>query len=601
VATEANGSGEAQSALETSAPSTSVWTRIKDHKIAQWTLAYGAAAYALLDGTKIASDAFDWPHQVLRIVMVLLVLGVPVVVTLAWYHGHKALRRVSGPELSILIALLVVAAGVLWWASRHERSSPPAASDMPRHAPSQAKVFTPPPHSIAVLPFVNMSGDKEQEYFSEGLTEEVLNSLARLNELQVAARTSSFSFQGEHPDITTVAHRLNVGAVLEGSVRRSGHTVRVTTQLVNGITGFHLWSETYDRDLKDVLKLQSEIANAVADALQVTLLGDVAAKIELGGTRNPAAFDAYLRASKALLSMHDQATDMPPALAAYTEAIQLDPNYALALAARSYALANYAAEVATGTGVREGFEKAEADAHRALAVAPELAEAHQALAYIFEIGTQDFKRASEEYERAVALAPGNAQILGDSGLFAAYMGHFEPAISALRRAVVLDPLDQYRWSQLGWGLYVGRRYHEATSAYAAAINLSPDSKWLYGQRGFVFIGLGDFESARASCETHRDDPYSRECLAVVYEKLGRHSDAKAELTKMQAALGDAWALEYAKIYAQWGDNAKALEWLETALRLRDTGLPGLKVHPLLDPLRKEPRFKAVQRALKFPD
>jgi TolB-like protein len=149
-----------------------------------------------------------------------------------------------------------------------------------------------------VLPFVNMSGDKDQEYFSEGLTEELLNSLSRINELQVAARTSSFSFQGEHPDIATVAHKLNVAAVLEGSVRRSDHTIRITAQLINAVTGFHLWSQTYDRDLGDVLKLQTEIATAVAEALKVTLLGDVSARIELGGTRNPAAFDAYLRGLK---------------------------------------------------------------------------------------------------------------------------------------------------------------------------------------------------------------------------------------------------------------------------------------------------------------
>jgi TolB-like protein len=143
-----------------------------------------------------------------------------------------------------------------------------------------------------------MSADKEQEYFSDGLTEEILNALARINELQVAARTSSFSFQGEHPDIATVARKLNVGAVLEGSVRRSSHTVRITAQLINAVTGFHLWSETYDRDLSDVLKLQTEIATAVATALKITLLSDVAARIEVGGTRNPNALDAYLRGAR---------------------------------------------------------------------------------------------------------------------------------------------------------------------------------------------------------------------------------------------------------------------------------------------------------------
>lgn len=165
--------------------------------------------------------------------------------------------------------------------------------------PVTAAIFAPPPHSIAVLPFSNLSGDSAQEYFSEGLTEEVLNSLAQITRLQIAGRTSSFYFNGKDVDLGTIARKLNVADVLEGSVRRSAGTIRVTAQLTNTVTGYEVWSKTYDRNAGDVLKLQTEIATAVADALQVTLLGDVAARIELGGTRNPAAFDTYLRASRA--------------------------------------------------------------------------------------------------------------------------------------------------------------------------------------------------------------------------------------------------------------------------------------------------------------
>jgi TolB-like protein len=240
-------------------------------------------------------------------------------------------------------------------------------------APSTA-AFNPPPHSIAVLPFVNMSGDKEQEYFSEGLTEELLNSLSRINALQVAARTSSFSFQGEHPDIATVAHKLNVAAVLEGSVRRSAHTVRITTQLVNGVTGFHVWSQTYDRDLGDILQLQSDIATAVASALKVTLLGDEESKIELGGTRNPAAFDAYLRATKTYWAHFSNLKDTEPAIAGYTEAIRLDPDYALAYSGRSIANAHAVAGATTTSTIRAGLDKAEADARKAIALAPDMSE-----------------------------------------------------------------------------------------------------------------------------------------------------------------------------------------------------------------------------------
>src|ERR1700722_11265971 len=464
---------------------------------------------------------------------------------------------------------------------------------------ASGSAFNPPPHSIAVLPFADMSEKKDQEYFSDGLTEELLNSLAEINGLQVAARTSAFSFKGTNTDIATIARKLNVGAVLEGSVRRSANTLRITAQLINAVTGFHLWSKTYDRDLGDVLKLQTEIATAVASSLKVTLLGDVAAKVELGGTSNPAAFDAYLRGAKAYSSLRDS-KDLPAAIAAYTEAIRLDPHYALAFAGRSIALSNYAGEAETEAAVREGFDKGQADARQALTLAPDLAQAHLASAFVSENGTLDFAQANDEYERALALAPGNAEALRGSGYFATLMGHFDAGIAAPRRAVVLDPLARPSHTLLGQALYTARRYEEAVAAFAEVISLDPDLKGTYGQRGLAYYGLGDLERARASCETKRDYWVSQWCLGVIYDKLGRHEEAEAELAKLKAAQGDAAAYQYATIYAQWGNRAKALEWLETAWRLRDPGLENLKTDPLLDPIRQEPRFQAIERELKFP-
>ena len=485
--------------------------------------------------------------------------------------------------LAAVFAVLAYFVADKFWISKHLAAS---------------TAFSPPPHSIAVLPFVNLSGDKEQEYFSDGLTEELLNSLAEINELQVAARTSAFSFKGTNADIGIIARKLNVGAVLEGSVRRSANTVRITTQLINAVTGFHLWSHIYDRDLGDVLKLQTEIATAVASALKVTLLGDVAAKVELGGTRNAAAFDAYLRGVKAF-SLRHEAKEIPTALAAYTEAIRLDPHYALAFAGRSIALSVAVGDAATTAEAREGFDKAQADARHALALAPDLAQAHLALAVVSE-STFNFRQASAAYERALALAPGNAQVLRLSGYFAAQMGHFDAGVAAARRAVALDPLARQSHSELGRALYFARRYEEAVAAFAEVISLEPDFKSTYGERGLAYYGLGDLQSARVSCETQADEWGIQQCLAVVYDKLGRHADAEAEFAKMKAALGDDFAYQYATIFAQWGIRAQALEWLETALRLRDPGLEYLKTDPLLDPLRQEPRFQAIERELKFP-
>lgn len=488
-----------------------------------------------------------------------------------------------------------------FWLSNHTvlaaRLPPLTAQTASRVAAAVA--FNPPAHSIAVLPFVSMSGNKEQEYFSEGLTEELLNSLSRINELQVAARTSSFSFQGEHPDIATVAQKLNVAAVLEGSVRRSGHTLRVTTQLVNGLTGFHIWSQTYDRNLGDALRLQTEIATAVAEALKVTLLGDISAKIELGGTRNSDAFDAYLHGRKASAQAHDL-RGLQTAIADFTEAIGRDADYALAYASRSLEF-SFSAGLATGPAVGENLDRAQQDALKAIAIAPDLAEGHLALAYYFESGRADFARASKEYDRALALAPGNARLLLYYAEFAAAMGREVASVAAARRAVLLDPLNRSAHASLGAALYWGRQYDQAVGAYQDAIAIDADHPQPYALRGLALYELGQLQSAKASCDSKPDYSTSQICLAVTYDKLGRHADAEAHLGKARAANGDAEPYAYAKVYAQWGNIPRALEWLETARRQRDSDLMFLKVDPLLDPLRKEPRFQAVIRQTNFPE
>jgi TolB-like protein/tetratricopeptide (TPR) repeat protein len=490
----------------------------------------------------------------------------------------------------------VVALALGYCVADRSALAPRGAASAP--ATVTVSAFNPPPHSIAVLPFENMSGDKDQEYFSDGITEELLNSLSEIDGLQVAARTSAFSFKGTNTDIATIARKLNVGTVLEGSVRRSGHTVRITAQLINAVTGFHLWSKTYDRDTGNVLKLQTEIATSVAGTLQVALLGDVAGKVELGGTENPAAFDAYLRGAKADRSIRD-AKDLPAAIAAYTEATRLDPHYALAFTARSLDFSHLAGEAEGAAAVRENYDKADADARHALELAPGLAQAHLALAYVLD-NTLQLAQANDEYQRALALAPGNAEVLRLSGLFSTFKGHFDAGIAAIRRAVVLDPLARNTRSALGRSLYSARRYEEALAGYAEAISLDPDYKASYGHRGLSFYGLGDLQQARAACQTTPDYWVSQQCLALVYEKLGRHADAEAALSKLKVALGDAAAYQYATIYAQWGDRALALESLETAWRQRDPGLDNLKTDPLLDPLRHEPRFQAIEQELKFP-
>jgi len=525
---------------------------------------------------------------------------------LAGLAGHSTSQARPALTRAGMILAIVAILGLTYftldklWSSPRSVVVQAATTDAAHSAgATTTAAFDPPPHSIAVLPFVNMSGDKQQDYFSEGLTEELLNSLSRIRDLQVAARTSSFSFQGEHPDVATVGHKLNVASVLEGSVRRSGNTIRVTAQLNNAVTGFHLWSQTYDRDLGDILKLQTEIANAVAGALEVRLLNNLSETIELGGTHNLAAFDAYLRGAKALASLTDDKT-YKTALAEFTRATHLDPNYALAFAGRSRVHTFYGGVATTTANRRESYDEGQADAREAIRLAPELAEGRLALALYFELGALDFTRAREAYERALELAPGSARVLRVSGSFLVPMGQFDKGISAARRAVALDPLNRSSHDALGFGLYFARRYREAIRAYGDSITLDPSYPEAYAVSGLAYYGLDDLAHARASCETKPDNWMSQQCLAVVYDKLGRHADAEAQFAKYRATESDGGAYQYATIYAQWGNTPKALEWLDTAMRLRDPGLEFLKTDPLMDPLRREPRFQAIERALRFP-
>jgi len=588
---------------------------IKRRNVGRVAILYLVIGYLALEIFGVFSHLLAMPDWVGRAAVILVALGFPVALLFAWVYevtpqglkparevhpahsvaGHTGRRLDRAIMVLLAVALTYFVVDKFWWSKRVAAAH---ASANVHAAPGTAS-FVPPPHSIAVLPFVNMSGDKEQEYFSEGLTEEVLNSLARINELQVAARTSSFSFQGEHPDIATVARKLNVGAILEGSVRRSAHTVRITTQLINGVTGFQLWSQSYDRDLGDVLKLQTEIATSVASALKVTLLTDLSARIELGGTRDPQAFDTYLRATRAFYGYQSE-RDLQAAIGDYATAIGLDPGYGLAYAGRSLALGDFARNWAKGTAVLEYRNNAQVDANKAIGVAPDLAEGHLALAAIFT-DSLEFTRASQEYERALALAPGNARLLRDYGEFAVEMGHTEAGLAAAHRAVELDPLNPYAHSSLGSALLTARRYQEAIAALTNARALDPKDGWISVNLGYAYYYSGNVQGARAACEASSVDFLKEYCLALVYAKLGRPAEAQAMLAKLQAAWGDEGAADIAVIYAQWGDTARALDYLDKAMRQRSIDLELVRAGVGFEPLRGEPRFQAIERALKFPD
>ena len=505
--------------------------------------------------------------------------------------GQKLNRSLMllGVVIAALAALAYFAFDKLWLSRRLTAGTEAAA-------PS---AFAPPAHSIAVLPFVNMSGDPKQDYFSDGLSEELLNALASIRDLQVAARTSSFSFKGTNADTAVIAHKLNVGAILEGSVRKDGAHVRITAQCINAVTGFQLWSKTYDRNLKDVLSLQTEIASAVSSALQATLLAQPAAATEPGGTDNPEAFDAYLRGEKLSHSKFEPKNNADE-LAAFNDAIQRDPRFANAYIGKSRALHAVAA-LGSGDEARRAAADARAAAETAIAIAPNLGMAHAQLATVLGNALLDYRAAAPEFERALALSPGDARVVSASASFLALTGRTQEAVAQARKAVVLDPLNFRSHFVLGDALYYARRYREAVEAWTHSLELNPGQGLIVGYRGYAYIGLGDYDTAIKSCDVAALDYSNYVCLAIAYDKLGRRADSDAIINRLNKSEGESASYQFAQIYAQRGDLSRALDWLDTAQRVGDTGLHYMKVDPLVDPLRSEPRFKAMLATVKFPD
>jgi TolB-like protein/Tfp pilus assembly protein PilF len=517
--------------------------------------------------------------------------------------GRSTSRSVILAASVIGLAIAGVAADRIWQSIRQPAGTAAPTDNAATRPMAVEAAFSPPARSIAVLPFVNMSGDSKQDYFSDGISDELLNSLSRLDQLQVTARTSSFVFKGQNVDVSTIAHRLNVAAVLEGSVRRSGNTVRITAQLINAVSGFQLWSQTYDRNLTDILKIQLDVATSIAKQLEARLMGDEAAKIELGGTNNPDAYDAYLR-GRQLQSREsvDEANDRA-ALALFDRAIALDPNYALAYVGRSGAIGDLAIFSAKAVDRHELNTQALEAANRAVALAPELGDAHATLATTYAYSMLDFARAAPEIDRALTLAPGSARVQRTVADFSSLLGRFDMALRAARRAVSLDSQNIASFTTLGIVLFQSRRYDEALTTLKHAMVLDPGSSYIEFFITSALTASGQLDQARLLCEsptTPLQKGARQRCLALVYHALGRQADAEREMKQAQDDAGDDAAFSYACILAQWGDKPAALRWLKKAEQLRDPEFQVLRVAWELDSIRDEPAFKAIEARMNFP-
>ena len=480
-------------------------------------------------------------------------------------------------------------------------ASSPAPAD-PRPGTSSSN-DTP---SIAVLPFVNMSRDEENEYFADGLSEELLNVLAKIRGLRVASRTSAFFFKGKNIDLATVAQKLNVATILEGSVRKSGKRVRITAQLIQVATDSHLWSETYDRELDDIFAVQDDIAQSVVTELRAALLGERAGSAEsavakevkaaaTGRAENPEAHRLYLQGRFFLERMTE--ADLARGVDYFRQAIALDPEFALAWTGLSRA---YWTQAGYGwQPVAEGFELARDAAKRALAIAPDLAEGHVCLGLVLQGHDWNWKAAEGEFRRALALAPGNVDVLRAFGSEAGILGREDEALEYLRRAVELDPLSSSSHRFLGLRCAIYGRLEEGEKALRAALDLNPNAGLAHCFLSIVRLFQGNATDALEVAQREVLPDFRMLGLALAHHTLGHAEESDKALAQLIEGHGHAAAYQVAEAFGWREEKERAFEWLERAYVQRDPGLGHTLTDPFFSPLHEDPRWLPFLKKMGF--
>jgi len=447
--------------------------------------------------------------------------------------------------------------------------------------------------AIAVLPFKNMSADKDQDYFSDGLTEELTDILAKNKDLRVISRTSAFSFKGKDTDIKTIAQKLNVTHVLEGSVRKAGNQLRVTAQLIEVATDSHLWSDTYDRQMENIFAVQDDIATSVANALKITLEGSQVPKVD---QRNPEAYNAYLQGRY----FYDRRSkeDLEKSIGYYEQALRIDPNYARAWAGLSRVHARQAD--AGYLPVEESYPKAKKEAQKALDLDPNLADAYAAIGWIKRSYDWDWAAADAACKQALELDPTNVDAVSSSALLDLTLGRFDEGIAIVRKAIELDPLSVTSYSRLGTLNYYAGRMSESEAAFRKAMELNPQRPTLHYQLGLVYLDQSKSQQALAEIQKEPDPIWREEGLAIVYYALGNKKESDIILMEYIKENQSGSAFQVAEIYASRDETDKAFEWIERAYKQRDGGVTQMKGRPVLRNLWHDPRWNAFLKKMNLP-
>jgi len=535
-------------------------------------------------------------------------------IVLPWEKGNEPTAKRTSKKSPVLVPVAILAMLVLlagwWWMQRSSKNQGLAAA---AHAVPTAPATVPDQKSVAVLPFVNLSDDKGSEYFSDGVSEELLTVLQKIPGMHVAARTSAFSFKGKNATAQEIGQKLGVAHLVEGSVRKSGDTVRIAARLTRADTGEELWSENYTRNLKDVFAVQTELAQTIVEQLLGRFGGTDAGSTakekiqaevqaaEKGGTKNVEAHQLYLQGRFYENRHSDKSTR--EALAAYERAVKLDPGFARAWAgvARTNTwVAGFSTE-----GGQKGLDAHLASARdavaRALAIEPNLPDALYARAWIETNFDFNWSAATQSVSKAMALAPADPNVLIAAANLETALGNTDRGIEIYRKAVELDPVNAQSRSFLAFGLATTKQFAEARAEYARVIELNSSAPWAHAGLGLSYLLENKFEEAATAAQADAGE-WARllivSCARWGQKRVTESDAALAELTKNEAETA---AFQIAEAYAYRGDKDRAFEWLERARRQRDPGLGDLRKDPLLENLYDDPRWNVFLHAMGLAD
>ncbi|HEY5776822.1 MAG TPA: tetratricopeptide repeat protein [Xanthomonadales bacterium] len=591
----------------------SLFNELKRRNVFKVAIAYIVVAWLVMQVADVVLNNITAPDWVFKVLMLFLAMGLPFAVIFAWafemtpeglkreseVDRSQSITHVTSRKLNNLITgALVLALAYFAYdkfvlsADRNAALVEATTQAVSENSGSVAQVPAKAENSIAVLPFVNMSSDAEQEYFSDGLSEELLNLLAKIPELKVASRSSAFQFKGEKFDLKDVAQKLDVAHVLEGSVRKAGNQVRITAQLIKAEDGYHMWSETYDRSLDNIFAIQDEIAAAVVEALKIELLGEAPkAKVV-----DPEAYALWLKGRYVYAKWGKE--NFEKAIEAFNQALMIDPDYVDAWASLSVA---YLTQTTSGYRNRdEGLVLARAAIDKALLLNPDLPTVLARLSLIQSIFEWDWQSAETTIQKALALAPEDPRVLGAAGNLFSATGPLEKALDYYQQTLKVEPLDLVTLYNVGDVLFRQGRLEEAKSAYRRLLELNPEDWGTHTQLAIILLKQERLDEAWAELELEVDPQQQEIGRMLVLPALGREVEAQQKLD-IFIQENQSWAAyPIATIYAWHGDSEAAFTWLERAYQQHDSLMSTIAFDPLLTSLHGDPRWAELLDRLGLP-